>query len=44
MASQAFFSHEDLEDAFLYLKDEPEHGTEAALRVVEVVEGFKDDR
>lgn len=41
MASNAFFGHEDLEDALLFMQDEAEHGTDAARRVVEVIERFR---
>ena len=42
LASEGFFSHEDLEDALLHFKhEEPEHGTAEALRIVKVIEGFK---
>ena len=42
LANQGFFSHEDLEDALLFMRDEePEHGTEEALKIVKVIEGFK---
>lgn len=42
LASNGFFDHSDLEDALLYWKhEEPEHGTAEALKIVEVIEGFK---
>lgn len=37
-----FFSHESLEDALLFMRDEePEHGTAEALKIVKVIESFK---
>lgn len=45
MANRGFFSHESLEDALLFLRDEmPEHGTAEALKIVKVIEAFKADR
>lgn len=42
LANQGFFSHEDLEDALLWMRDEePEHGSAAALKIVSIIESFK---
>lgn len=42
ICNQGFASHEALEDALLFMRDEdPEHGTPEALRIVEIIESFK---
>lgn len=44
LASNGFFDHADLEDAIQYVKwDEERFATEAALRIVSIIEQFGQD-